>query len=105
MARTIDREELPHSGTAYRFEGNLYGDTDVSFFLSDMPPGQGPGLHTHPYDEVFVIQEGTLTFRVGDATLEAKEEQIVSPRQVHRTGSSTPERGSPGTSISIPVVE
>jgi quercetin dioxygenase-like cupin family protein len=56
MAHIIDREELPHSETAYRFEGSLYGDADVSFFLSDRPPGKGPSLHTHPYDEVFVIQ-------------------------------------------------
>jgi quercetin dioxygenase-like cupin family protein len=77
VARIIDREELPHSGTAYKFEGKSYGGADISFFLSDTPPGKGPSLHTHPYDEVFVIQEGTLTFRVGDAILEAKEGQIV----------------------------
>jgi quercetin dioxygenase-like cupin family protein len=77
VARIIDREELPRSGTAYRFEGNLYGDADVSFFLSDTPPGKGPSLHTHPYDEVFVVQTGKLTFTVGDATVEAKEGQIV----------------------------
>ena len=77
MAHIIDRVELPHSETAYRFEGSLYGDADVSFFLSDRPPGKGPSLHTHPYDEVFVIQRGKLTFTVGDATVEVKEGQIV----------------------------
>ena len=77
MAHIIDRVELPHSETAYRFEGSLYGDADVSFFLSDRPPGKGPSLHTHPYDEVFVIQTGKLTFTVGDATVEVKEGQIV----------------------------
>lgn len=77
MAHVIDREELPHSETAYRFEGNRYGDADVSFFLSDTPPGKGPSLHAHPYDEVFVVQTGKLTFTVGDATVEAQEGQIV----------------------------
>ena len=77
MAHVIDRGELPHSETAYRFEGNLYGDADVSFFLSDTPPGKGPSLHAHPYDEVFVVQTGKLTFTVGDATVEAQEGQIV----------------------------
>lgn len=77
MAQVIDREGLPHSETAYRFEGNLYGDADVSFFLSNTPPGKGPSLHTHPYDEVFVVQTGKLTFTVGDAAVEAHEGQIV----------------------------
>ncbi len=77
MARIIDGGELPHNETAYRFEGNLYGVADVSFFLSDTPPGKGPSLHEHPYDEVFVVQTGKLTFTVGDATVEAKEGQIV----------------------------
>ena len=77
MARIIAREELPHSGTAYRFEGNSYGGADVSFFLSETPPGRGPQLHRHPYDEVFVVQEGGLTFTVRDATIEATGGQIV----------------------------
>jgi mannose-6-phosphate isomerase-like protein (cupin superfamily) len=37
--------------------------------------GRGPDLH--PYDEVFVVQDGELTFTVGDATIEATGGQIV----------------------------
>ena len=77
MAHVIEKEELPHSETAHRFEGYLHGDANVSFFLIDAPPGGGPGLHTHPYEEVFVIQDGEVTFTVGDATIEAKSGQIV----------------------------
>lgn len=73
MRVIIDRDELP----AHRFEGHRYGGANVSFFLSDTPPGRGPGLHTHPYDEVFVVEEGELTFTVGDATIEARGGQIV----------------------------
>ena len=58
MTHIIDRNELPHSGTAHRFEGCLYDDAKVSFFLTDAPPGTGPGLHKHHYEEVFVVQEG-----------------------------------------------
>lgn len=104
MAHIIDRVELPHNETAYRFEGSLYGDADVSFFLSDRPPGKGSSLHTHPYDEVFVIQTGKLTFTVGDATVEVKEGQIVVAPPARRTGSSTPGLSGPGTSTSTPVV-
>jgi quercetin dioxygenase-like cupin family protein len=83
MIHVIDRDELPHSGSAHRFEGYLYGDANVSFFLSEAPPGQGPKLHTHPYAEVFVVQEGDLTFTVGDDIIEATGGQIfVAPAGV-----------------------
>jgi mannose-6-phosphate isomerase-like protein (cupin superfamily) len=77
MAHVINRDELPHSGTAHTFEGYHYGDADVSFFLTDAPPGSGPRLHTHPYAEVFVLHEGRATFTAGDATIEATAGQIV----------------------------
>jgi quercetin dioxygenase-like cupin family protein len=65
MTHIIDKNQLPHGGTAHRFEGHLYDDANVSFFLTDAPPGTGPGLHKHPYEEVFVVQEGEVTFTVG----------------------------------------
>ena len=77
MATVIAKEALPHSATAHRFEGGQYGEVGVSFFLIDAPPGGGPGLHTHPYAEVFVVQEGEVTFTVGDETLDAIAGQIV----------------------------
>ena len=78
MAHTIvASDELPHSGSAHRFEGYLHGDANVSFFLSETPPGEGPRLHTHPYEEVFVVQEGALTFTVGDSAVEAPSGHIV----------------------------
>jgi quercetin dioxygenase-like cupin family protein len=77
MPRIIDIEELPHGGTAHTFEGYRYDDADVSFFLTDGPPGSGPGLHKHPYAEVFVVQEGEVIFTVGDETIEAAGGQIV----------------------------
>ncbi len=80
MAHIIDREELPHSETAYRFEGSLYGDADVSFFLSDRPPGRDRACTrtlTTRCSSSRGIQRGKLTFTVGDATVEVKEGQIV----------------------------
>jgi quercetin dioxygenase-like cupin family protein len=78
MTHTIvNNDDLPHSGSAHRFEGHLHGGADVSFFVSDTPPGKGPSLHTHPYAEVFVVQEGELTFTVGDATVRATSGHIV----------------------------
>jgi quercetin dioxygenase-like cupin family protein len=58
------------------FEGHEHG-APVSFFLVDVDPGEGPALHQHPYVEVFVVQEGTATFTVGEATMEVVAGHIV----------------------------
>ena len=77
MAHVIARDELAHGAIAHKFEGYRCGDVNVSFFLVDSPPGSGAGLHTHPYEEVFVVQEGEVTFTVGEARIEATAGQIV----------------------------
>jgi hypothetical protein len=40
MPHVMGNDELPNNGTVYRFEGYLYGDVDVSFFLSDTAPAR-----------------------------------------------------------------
>src|SRR5215212_881163 len=92
MAYIINKDELPHSSTAHRFEGYEHGDANVSFFLIDSDRGGGPGLHTHPYAEVFVIQEGEITFTAGDETIDAKAGQVLVvpagvPRQYVDSGT------------------
>ena len=49
-------------------------------------PGTGPVLHVHPYDEVFVIQQGRARFFVGDETIDAEAgETVLGPAGVpHR---------------------
>jgi mannose-6-phosphate isomerase-like protein (cupin superfamily) len=42
-----------------------------------MPPGGTVRLHKHPYEEIFIIQEGVATFTIGSATLEARGGQII----------------------------
>ena len=49
----------------------------VSVIVVDAPPGSGPRLHRHPYEEVFVIQEGAATFTAGDETIVANGGQVV----------------------------
>ena len=77
MSRVIDKNGLPYGGIAHKFEGRRYGADNVSVFLVGAPPGCGPGLHTHPYEEVLVVQEGHATFTVGDATMEVTGRQIM----------------------------
>lgn len=77
MAAIIDVSVLPASATAYRFEGGGYGGVPLSFFLVEIPPGQGPGLHTHPYAEVFVVQSGRGRFTIGEEAIEVGGGQIA----------------------------
>lgn len=74
MSGIINFADLPFGNT---FEGYRHGDVNVSFFISNTPPGKGPRLHSHPYEEVFIIQEGLLTFTVGDELVEVVSGQIV----------------------------
>jgi mannose-6-phosphate isomerase-like protein (cupin superfamily) len=52
-------------------------NTNVSFIWVDMPPGGAIRLHKHPYEEIFIIQEGLATFTVGSVTLEARAGQVI----------------------------
>jgi quercetin dioxygenase-like cupin family protein len=75
-------ESLPDSGNSYLFDGAAH-DAPVSFFLTHSPPGEGPGLHRHPYAETFIVQDGQATFTVGDDTIEAKAgDVVVAPANV-----------------------
>ncbi|HEX4206896.1 MAG TPA: cupin domain-containing protein [Ktedonobacteraceae bacterium] len=73
----LNRHELPSDGNTYEFRGYQHGDTNVSFIWVDLPSGGGPRLHSHPYEEVFIVQEGQATFTVGSTTLEVKAGHIV----------------------------
>ena len=76
MTRVIDMADLAASETAHEFQGHHY-DAGVSFIVVDAPPGSGPKLHKHPYEEVFVVQEGSVTFTAGDDVIEARGGQVV----------------------------
>ncbi len=77
MGDVIDRADLPRDGSSRDFEGYLHGHVDVSIIFVDLAPGEGPALHRHPYAEVFIVQEGSATFTVGDTTVEVTSGQIV----------------------------
>jgi mannose-6-phosphate isomerase-like protein (cupin superfamily) len=69
-------ELSPRPGKSPRFEGYQHG-ASVSFFVSRVPAGDGPSLHTHPYEETFVIHEGGATFVAGDETVVAEPGMII----------------------------
>jgi quercetin dioxygenase-like cupin family protein len=71
----IEISELP-GNLVGRFEGREHGSS-VSFFIGTFEAGTGPGLHTHPYDETFIVEAGSATFTVGDETFELRAGQIA----------------------------
>jgi quercetin dioxygenase-like cupin family protein len=73
----VNKDELQNSENTSEFEGYQHGDTDISFILVDMQPGEGVRLHQHPYQEIFILQEGVATYTVGTMTLQARAGQII----------------------------
>jgi mannose-6-phosphate isomerase-like protein (cupin superfamily) len=79
-------DDLPFSVIARELVGAEHGGVGVCILFVDAAPGQGPGLHKHPYEEVFIVQEGRGTFVVGDEEIElgAGQIAIVPPDTPHR---------------------
>jgi len=82
----ISQDQLPFSRIASELVGDDHGGLPVSLLFIDAPPGDGPGLHTHAYHELFIVQEGTVTFTAGDEerVVHAGEIVIVPPDTPHR---------------------
>src|SRR5688572_26078731 len=77
MARLIDWEELGgRSPTHFRLVGKEHG-ASFCVLVVDFEPGEGPRLHRHPYEEIFVLHEGQATFTAGEETIEAELGQIA----------------------------
>lgn len=75
--RIVSVGDLPLSNIAREFVGADHGGVGICAILVDAPPGRGPSLHRHPYDEVFITLEGTATFFLGE-----DERREVGPDEV-----------------------
>ncbi len=71
--RSVDA--LRRSPTAALFEGGE--EVPVSLFITRYPRGRGPDLHLHPYPEVFVVQDGTARFTVGEESVVVEAGNVV----------------------------
>jgi mannose-6-phosphate isomerase-like protein (cupin superfamily) len=70
---------------AVEFEGKHYG-AGVSFFVGNLLPGKGPGLHQHPYAETCIVLSGQAAMVVDGEEVVARAGDIVV------IGSETPHR-------------
>jgi mannose-6-phosphate isomerase-like protein (cupin superfamily) len=74
--RIVPVDELPWSNIARELVGTDFG-VGICAILVDAPPGRGPSLHRHPYEEVFITLEGTATFSIGE-----DEQREIGPGEV-----------------------
>ena len=75
-AHVVDLDDPARGDDAGEFQGHHLG-AGVSLIVVNVSPGGGPGLHRHPYEEVFLVQEGTATFTAGEEVIEVKGGQVV----------------------------
>ncbi len=83
MEHLVERESLePRTvgspGVVARFmNATEHGLATISLMLGEIQPGDGPRLHRHDYEEVFVVAEGHGSFVIGDETVEAGPGDVV----------------------------
>jgi mannose-6-phosphate isomerase-like protein (cupin superfamily) len=76
----IPREEI-FNGRDHLFLGKEHG-APITFFWVNASPGRGPRMRKHPYEEIFVVEEGLATFTLGTATIPVGGGNIViAPRR------------------------
>lgn len=74
LLRATDR--APSKSRTVRFEGAAYG-TGISLFSVDNEPGQGPGLHVHPYPETWIVKSGRARIVAGDEAFDVGPNDIA----------------------------
>src|SRR5260221_13979801 len=86
MIYVISREQLRSQNSTYLFQGREQQDLPISFFWVQAAPGKGPRLHAHPYQEIFVVQEGHATFTIGEDTIDVEGGHVlIGPAEVPHT--------------------
>ena len=77
MVHILHREDQRKGAiAAVAFEGEPYG-SEVSFFLGDLLPGNGPGLHSHHYSETCIVRQGQAAMCVDGEEVTAAAGDIV----------------------------
>jgi quercetin dioxygenase-like cupin family protein len=75
--QVIPTTSLDPSNFAVELQGKDHGNPGISLILVDAAPGRGPSLHTHPYAEIMIVQEGSATFTDGQNQREVEAGNVV----------------------------
>ncbi len=75
---SIDLDDLRLGPTAALFEGGPHAGAGVTMFIVRTPPGKFVELHTHPYNETFVLLAGIGRWTAGDTVLDVAAEHVIS---------------------------
>jgi mannose-6-phosphate isomerase-like protein (cupin superfamily) len=80
----LEASSLPLSRIARELVGTEFG-VGVCLLFVEAPPGRGPSLHKHPYEEIFIVTEGEGTFfgAAGERVVRAGEVAIVPAEEPH----------------------
>ena len=81
----IRQDDLPFQGSSHQFVGADNGGVAISAFLLSAQPGNGPGPHRHPYDEVQFVREGRGLYVVEGQQfeVEAGDILVIKAGEVH----------------------
>jgi mannose-6-phosphate isomerase-like protein (cupin superfamily) len=72
----IPLDDLDHTAKRHELVGEDH-DAPFSVILIHDVPGSGPKVHRHPYPEVFIVEAGEATFRLGDESVVVREGHVV----------------------------
>jgi len=72
----LDNRVTRAGGAIGYLEGARYGIA-TSVYHSQVPPGAGPGEHTHPYVELWVLHDGQARCLVGGSSFDAEAGDVV----------------------------
>jgi mannose-6-phosphate isomerase-like protein (cupin superfamily) len=78
----LERDELPDA----ELQGYLFGGANICLIFIDLEPGEGPRLHRHPYEEIFIVLEGEATFTIDADTVRARAGHVLiaKPGAAHK---------------------
>jgi quercetin dioxygenase-like cupin family protein len=82
--QVFPESSLPMSNIARELVGADH-DVGLCVIFVDAPPGRGPSLHRHPYEEILIVTQGEATFfgEAGERLVRAGEVAIVPAGEPH----------------------
>jgi mannose-6-phosphate isomerase-like protein (cupin superfamily) len=89
--KVVGLAELASSSFSRELVGEEH-DAGICIIFVEAPPGRGPALHRHPYEEIFIVQEGEALFVAGgeERTVRAGEVVVAPANTPHRFVNTGP---------------